>query len=72
MIHWHTHAVAPKMGETALIAIFDPEDNEAFLLGEIYRFCERHGCWMSETTHLKLKHDTFFWVSESTVLGSLP
>jgi hypothetical protein len=72
MMHWNTHIAEPEMNETAVIAVFDPADGKPFLLGEIYKFCERHGCWMSESTGLKLKHEAFFWLPEAALLGSLP
>jgi hypothetical protein len=45
-------------------------DNEPFVLG-IYRFDESYGCWMDETTGLKLKRDDYFWLPEADLLGTL-
>lgn len=69
---WHTHIAAPEPNQTALIAVHCPIDDKPFLLDEIYRFDVTHGCWMSESSGLKLKHAAYWWMPESALLAGLP
>ena len=73
---WQPHTRKPEALLPALIAVpgvgdGDPDDGP-FLLPGIYHFDTRFGCWMNEHTGLKLRHETFWWISETDILASLP
>lgn len=72
MIHWNTHIVRPEPNQTAIIAACCPMDDQPFLLPEIYRWDEKHQCWMAESTGLKLKQPAYFWLPEEDVLEAIP
>jgi len=69
---WHTNTVRPEPNQTAIIAVQLPSCETPWLMPELYYWCEQYGSWMSETNHLKLKHDVFWWQAESDLLGDLP
>ncbi len=72
MITWHTHIVPAEPNQTALIAVHCPMDDAWFLLGQIYRWCEKHNCWIGEDNRLKLKYADYFWLAETDLLRTIP
>ncbi len=69
MIPWYSQDEKPQGPEVAVIAAFD--DGTPFLLPELHAWSEAHGCWMSHTGGLLLKHATYKWAREADVLAVL-
>ena len=69
---WHTHIIPAAPKQTAIIAVYCKDDGAPYLLPEIYVWSEQHGCWITESTGLKLKHTEYWWIAETDVLETLP
>ncbi|MCB1738688.1 MAG: hypothetical protein KDI42_11225 [Gammaproteobacteria bacterium] len=70
LLHWRPHTETPDALHTpALIAVFDPDDDEVCLTYSVHDWNGEH--WVDEVDGRVMDHAIYYWLPEIEVIAPL-